>query len=58
VKIDDEEIDVYTEDAEVDGEPVVGATATITGHKDDDGDIIASEVTIKVADKKKKKAKK
>lgn len=65
VVIDDEEVDVYTEDAEVDGEPEVGATVVIKGAYDEDEDLIATEVTVKAkktsskkADKKKKKSRK
>lgn len=55
--IDDEEVDVYTEDATVTGEPEVGATIEITGSYDDDDDLIASEVKVKAAKKPKSKKK-
>lgn len=56
--IDGDEVDVYTEDAEVTGEPAVGATVVITGYYDEEEDLIASEVVVKTASKKKSKKKK
>lgn len=52
VTIDGEEVDVYTEDAEVTGEGKVGAKVEIKGAMDEDDDLIATEVIVK----KKKKA--
>lgn len=60
-KIDDEEVDVYTEDAEVEGEPEVGAEVVIKGSYDEDDDLIATGVEVKAKKKaagKKKKGKK
>jgi len=57
-EIDDEEVDVYTEDAEVTGEPEVGATVVIKGAYDDDEDLIATEVEVKAKKTSKKAGKK
>jgi len=55
VDIDDEEVEVYTEDAEVTGKPKEGSEVTIKGSYDEDGDLIATEVEIKSSKSSKSK---